>query len=327
MSTGEQARLQETKDGAADWHAWGPYLSERAWGTVREDYSADGNAWNYLPHDMARSQGVPLGRGRHRRDLRPLPAPVLRAGALERARPDPEGARCSALNPNEGNHGEDVKEYYFYVDSTPTHSLHEVLYKYPQAAFPYQRLIDENQRRAAAAARSTSCSTPASSTRTATSTSSSSTPRPAPDDICIRIEAYNRGPDDGAAAPAAAPVVPQHWAWGEQRRPRAGDLTRRRDRGLRRRWSPTTRDADRLTNLPFEYRLGRRRLYGEPDGEARCSPTTRPNVRARSTAPRRRRAAAARQGRVPPPRRRRRAGDATPAGARHQGVRCTTRST
>src|SRR5216684_1115280 len=104
MSTKEHQRLQEIPDGddVTSWRRWGPYLSDRAWATVREDYSPDGNAWGYLPHELA---------------------------------------------PQEGNHGEDVKEYYFHLDNTPTHSYMKFLYKYPQQKFPYGKLIDENRGR------------------------------------------------------------------------------------------------------------------------------------------------------------------------------------
>ena len=91
----ERERVREIRDDLSGWRRWGPYVSDRSWGTVREDYSHDGDAWGYLPHDQAREQGVPLGRGRHRRALRPLPAPVLRAGVLERARSASSRSGCS----------------------------------------------------------------------------------------------------------------------------------------------------------------------------------------------------------------------------------------
>ena len=144
--TAEERRLEESRNRTHHWKRWGPYLSERAWGTVREDYSADGDG---LGVPAARSRalaGLPLERGRHRRRLRPPPGDLPRPGALERARSDPEGAPVRPHR-HEGNHGEDVKEYYFYLDSTPTHSYMRMLYKYPQAAFPYERLVDENRRR------------------------------------------------------------------------------------------------------------------------------------------------------------------------------------
>ena len=119
----EHRRLREPHDSpVAPWRRWGPYVSERSWGTVREDYSADGNAWDYFPHDMARSQGLPLGRGRPRGHLRPLPDPGLRASRCGTAAIRSSRSGSSASCPSEGNHGEDVKEYYFYLDSTPTHS-------------------------------------------------------------------------------------------------------------------------------------------------------------------------------------------------------------
>ena len=145
MRDSEKKRQKDMKDGVADWHAWGPYLSERSWGTVREDYSADGTAWDYLTHDMARSKAFRWGEdgiaGICDRYQLLCFSPALWNGQ------DPIlKERAFGLTSNEGNHGEDVKDYYFYVDSTPTHSYMKLLYKYPQAAFPYQRLVDENRR-------------------------------------------------------------------------------------------------------------------------------------------------------------------------------------
>src|SRR5262249_39161111 len=144
--TTEGQRLVANYAAQANWLLWGPYLSERAWGTVREDYSADGQAWDYLPHDQARSKafrwnedgltgicdnfqrlcfGLALWNGAD---------PILKE-------------RLFGLANREGNHGEDVKEYYFYLDSTPTHSYMKMLYKYPQREYPHARLIAENARR------------------------------------------------------------------------------------------------------------------------------------------------------------------------------------
>lgn len=143
--TAEHRRLADSKEARAAWRNWGSYVSERAWGTVREDYSADGDSWNSFPHDHARSRayrwnedglgavcnlyqnlclGVALWNGRD---------PILKE-------------RLFGLSGPEGNHGEDVKEYYFYLDSTPTHSYMKMLYKYPQVAFPYTALVEENRR-------------------------------------------------------------------------------------------------------------------------------------------------------------------------------------
>src|SRR5574342_351380 len=142
----EALRLLEDSRRLKNWKRWGPYLAERQWGTVREDYSAGGECWDYFPHDHARSRAYRWGED----------------GLL--GIPDREGRLCFALalwNGNDpilkerlfgltgpqGNHGEDVKESYFYLDATPTHSYLKALYKYPQAEFPYLRLVEENRRR------------------------------------------------------------------------------------------------------------------------------------------------------------------------------------
>jgi len=144
--TNEETRLSEARDRKRHWKRWGPYLSERAWGTVREDYSSDGNAWEYFPHDHARSRayrwnedGIAGICDRHQL--------ICFAVALWNERDAILKERLFGLTGKQGNHGEDVKECYFYLDSTPTHSYMKYLYKYPQAAFPYAQLVDENQRR------------------------------------------------------------------------------------------------------------------------------------------------------------------------------------
>ena len=177
--TPEHRRLEEARTGRVPWKAWGPYLSERQWGTVREDYSDDGDAWNYFTHDQARSRAYRWGEdgiaGICDERQRLCLALALWNGA------DPIlKERMFGLTNGEGNHGEDVKEYWFYLDSTPTHSYLKCLYKYPQRGVPVRRPRRHERRAAASRTSSTSCSTPASSTRTATSTSSSSTPRPRP---------------------------------------------------------------------------------------------------------------------------------------------------
>ncbi|HYH86576.1 MAG TPA: hypothetical protein VEX60_14080 [Pyrinomonadaceae bacterium] len=142
----EEKRLRESGERTAHWKRWGPYVSERAWGTVREDYSADGDAWGYLPHDEARSKayrwnedGIAGLCDRHQQ--------ICFALALWNGRDPFLKERLYGLAGGEGNHGEDLKEYYFYLDSTPTHSYMKYLYKYPQAEFPYARLVEENRRR------------------------------------------------------------------------------------------------------------------------------------------------------------------------------------
>ena len=141
----EQKRLQAARDGFP-WKKWGPYLSERQWGTVREDYSDDGNAWDYFSHDQARSRAYRWGEdglGGISDDHQVLCFAV----ALWNGNDPILKERLFGLTNSEGNHGEDVKEYYFYLDSTPTHSYMKYLYKYPQKAYPYEDLINTNRQR------------------------------------------------------------------------------------------------------------------------------------------------------------------------------------
>ena len=144
--TAEEQRLEESRQRTKHWKRWGPYLSERAWGTVREDYSPHGTAWDCFRHDHARSRayrwnedGIAGISDRHQR--------ICFALALWNGRDPILKERIFGLTGSEGNHGEDVKEYYFYLDSTPTHSYMKYLYKYPQAEFPYGQLVEENRRR------------------------------------------------------------------------------------------------------------------------------------------------------------------------------------
>jgi hypothetical protein len=144
--TEEEDRLEQSSQRKAYWKRWGPYLSERSWGTVREDYSPSGAAWEYLPHDHARSKAYRWGEDGiaglcDRRQF------ICFAVALWNGRDPILKERLFGLTGNQGNHGEDVKEYYFYLDSTPTHSYMKYLYKYPQAPFPYDRLLEESRRR------------------------------------------------------------------------------------------------------------------------------------------------------------------------------------
>src|SRR3974377_369354 len=143
--TAEGKRLAEAYGDPLLWRKWGPYVSERSWGTVREDYSEYGSAWDFVTHDMARSKAYRWGEDgmaaicdRYQ---------ILVFGMAVWNEQDPIlKERAFGLTPGEGNHGEDVKEYYFYLDSTPTHSYMKYLYKYPQARYPYEWLLDEKKR-------------------------------------------------------------------------------------------------------------------------------------------------------------------------------------
>lgn len=144
--TAEQNRLDEDRLGKTAWRKWGPYLSERQWGTVREDYSPDGHAWEYLPHDHARSRAYRWGEDGIA-GISDDQQQLCFALALWNGKDPILKERLFGLTGPEGNHGEDVKEYYFYLDNLPTHSYMKYLYKYPQNAFPYTNLLEENSRR------------------------------------------------------------------------------------------------------------------------------------------------------------------------------------
>jgi len=144
--TKEQSRLQQARQGTSDWKKWGPYLSERQWGTVREDYSQDGNAWDYFSHDQARSRAYHWGED----GLAGISDDRQRlcfSISLWNGKDPILKERCFGLTNSESNHGEDVKEYYFYLESTPTHSYMKYLYKYPHAAFPYNDLVTTSKGR------------------------------------------------------------------------------------------------------------------------------------------------------------------------------------
>src|SRR6202522_3002998 len=146
--TPEEKRLSEARDGKEPWKLWGPYLSERQWGTVREDYSPGGTAWDYLSHDQARSHAYRWGEDGLAgfADDKLLWCLSL---ALWNGKDPILKERLFGLTNAEGNHGEDVKELYYYLDATPSHSYLRMLYKYPHGEYPYQRLIDESRRRGA----------------------------------------------------------------------------------------------------------------------------------------------------------------------------------
>ncbi len=215
----EELRLQQDLTRKANWKRWGPYLSERQWGTVREDYSAHGTAWESFPHDHARSRAYRWGEDglggicdRHQY--------ICFALALWNGNDAILKERLFGLTGNEGNHGEDVKEYYFYLDSTPTHSYMKFLYKYPQAEFPYTRLVEENRRRGKRDLEFELIDTGIFDDNCYFDIVIEYA-KAGPDDILIRIEATNRG-----AYAAPLHIVPtlwfrNTWSWGlDARKPR-----------------------------------------------------------------------------------------------------------
>jgi hypothetical protein len=212
----ERDRLQQ--DGAA-WRRWGPYLSERAWGTVREDYSATGEAWDFLPHDHARSKAYRWnedGLGGICDDQQHL----CFALALWNGRDPILKERLFGLTGSEGNHGEDCKELYYFLDSTPTHSYMRMLYKYPQRAYPYEELLRVNRQRTRMDPEYELIDTEACADDRYFDVFIEYA-KAAPDDVLVRISAVNRGPD--AAPLHLLPTLwfRNTWSWGRQReRPR-----------------------------------------------------------------------------------------------------------
>src|ERR1700704_1042428 len=143
-NTPEHARLEDARTGKAPWKAWGPYLSERQWGTVREDYSEGGDAWNYFPHDHARSRVYRWGED-GLAGISDIFQNLCFSVALWNGKDPILKERLFGLSNPEGNHGEDVKELYYYLDNIPTHYYMKYLYKYPQDEYPYLDLINKNK--------------------------------------------------------------------------------------------------------------------------------------------------------------------------------------
>jgi hypothetical protein len=211
--TAEAERLANQKAGDEDWQSWGPYLSERQWGTVREDYSQNGTAWDSFPHDMARSRAYRWGEdgiaGLSDREQR-----LCLGLALWNGQDPILKERIFGLTNSEGNHGEDVKDYYYYQDATPTHSYLKMLYKYPHAAFPYGQLVEENRNRGMDQPEYELIDTGVFDDNRyfdVTVEYAQASPR----DILMRVTAVNRGPDA-----ALLHIIPQCWArntwsWGD----------------------------------------------------------------------------------------------------------------
>jgi hypothetical protein len=189
----EHTRLQETRSGILPWRKWGPYLSERQWGTVREDYSENGDAWNFFTHDHARSRAYRWGED-GLAGISDDQQQLCFALALWNGKDAILKERLFGLTNSEGNHGEDVKEYYFYLDSTPTHSYMKYLYKYPQSAFPYGDLLETNRKRSRDEMEYELLDTGVFNDDRYFDVFVEYA-KAGPDDILIRITAVNRGPD------------------------------------------------------------------------------------------------------------------------------------
>jgi Mannosylglycerate hydrolase MGH1-like glycoside hydrolase domain len=212
-ATPEHQRLEEARLGRAPWRRWGPYLSERAWGTVREDYSPHGTAWEYFPHDHARSRvyrwnedGLCGISDDHQH--------ICLALALWNGRDAILKERLFGLTGNQGNHGEDVKEYYFYLDNTPTHAFMRCLYKYPQAAFPYAELVAENARRTRQDPEYELIDTGVFADDRYFDVFVEYA-KAAPDDVLMTIVVANRGPERAALHVLPTVWFRNTWSWGD----------------------------------------------------------------------------------------------------------------
>ncbi|MBS0624664.1 MAG: glucosidase [Verrucomicrobia bacterium] len=263
--TRESERIKEKGTGPIPpWEMWGPYVSERAWGTVREDYSADGDAWSYFTHDHARFRAY-----RHGDDgiagICDRFQVLLLAHAFWNGSDTILKERLFGLNSHEGNHGEDVKEVYYYLDATPSHSYLKYLYKYPQKPFPYEQLIDENKKRSSEEREFELIDTGIFEENRYFDIFIEYA-KADPDDICVRIEAINRGPEA-----AELHILPHlwfrnQWSWSGDPLP-----------------EPTIVAAN-IGNIPclvaddarlaspkyvlFDHHLGHRYLYGSPGGQS-----------------------------------------------------------
>ena len=260
----EKQRLLEADENEVGWRHWGPYLSERSWGTVREDYSPDGEAWTHLTHQMARSKAYRWGEDGlagicDRYQI------LCWSLALWNGNDPILKERAFGLTPLEGNHGEDVKEYYFYLDSTPTHSYMKYLYKYPQAEYPYQDLIDTNQNRNGQGEEYELLDTGIFDDNRYFDVFVEYAKK-SPEDISIKIEIFNRGSDD-----ADIHIIPQLWfrnIWGFEEERGKEPIIALEDNNEAICIIADDSHASGLKNLPTKYKLGPHRLYGEMDGVA-----------------------------------------------------------
>src|SRR5688572_4247078 len=211
-TTAEGRRLAEDAARARNWKRWGPYLSERQWGTVREDYSPDGAAWDHFPHEQARSRAYRWGEdgllGFTDRQCR-----LCFALALWNGKDPILKERLFGLSGPQGNHGEDVKELYYYLDATPTYSYAKALYKYPQREYPYQDLVQENARRGKLEGEYELVDTGVFAENRYFDVQAEYA-KAGPDDLLIRITLSNRGPAAGELAVLPTLWFRNHWSWG-----------------------------------------------------------------------------------------------------------------
>jgi len=247
VETNEQRRLNDARETGVPWKKWGPYLSERQWGTVREDYSQDGNAWDYFSHDHARSRAYRWGED-GLAGISDDKQQLCFAIALWNGRDPILKERLFGLTNSEGNHGEDVKEYYFYLDSTPTHSYMKYLYKYPQQEFPYHNLVETNRSRSREDFEYELLDTGVFDADRYFDVFVEYA-KANPEDILIRISVHNRGPETAELHLLPTLWFRNTWSW---------------DKGATK---PTLRQVKEGTVLASQAELGDRTLHCEGDHE------------------------------------------------------------
>jgi hypothetical protein len=289
QQSAEVRRLNEPYTGPLQpWRLWGPYMVERAWGSVREDYSAGGDAWNFLTHQMARSKAYRWGEDGiagicDRYQL------LCFALAMWNGRDPILKERMFGVTSSEGNRGEDVKEYFFYVDNTPTHSYMKMLYKYPQGEYPYAWLVNENRSRNGGGMEFELLDTGLFEQNRYFDVVVEYA-KVSPEDICIRIEAFNRGPEDATLHLLPHLWFRNSWAWtdppGEEPRIQLQPQTGKQENTL---LVADDSNATPLQRLKFPYKVGKRYLYapngGEPlftDNESNGAALYGPYARSRS---------------------------------------------
>ena len=266
----EKQRIEQSRTGAKDWRRWGPYLSERQWGTVREDYSPYGTAWDYLTHDQARSRAYRWGEDGIAgfSDNRQLLCPAL---ALWNGCDPILKERLFGLTNQEGNHGEDVKELYYYLDASPSYAYARMLYKLPQAAYPYQWLIEENARRRGSAAMEFELIDTGVFDEDRYFDVEIEYAKADIDDLLMRITIHNRGPEQ-----ASIHVLPQvwfrnTWSWAPSSKPslrdQGGGLLLAQHEALGT-YSIAFEAADRLLFCDNETNF--RRLFGASSAAGYC---------------------------------------------------------
>jgi hypothetical protein len=262
----EQKRLNEARQSAVPWKKWGPYLSERQWGTVREDYSQDGNAWDYFSHDQARSRAYRWGED-GLAGISDDQQQLCFAVALWNGRDPILKERLFGLTNSEGNHGEDVKEYYFYLDSTPTHSYMKYLYKYPQQEFPYRDLVETNRRRSREESEYELLDTGVFDADRYFDVFVEYA-KADPEDILIRITVHNRGPEIAALDVLPTLWFRNTWSWDEGVvKPKLGQVNNGRVVASHPELGERTLCCDGEPELLFtENESNANRLWGQPNG-------------------------------------------------------------